>query len=332
MPKLPAGMFKRAGRGYYTRRRDNGRDRWISLGKDFDVASRKLREFDRRDLPLVQITVREAAKRWLESYIATNRSAKCQKDAAQRVRDYLEPQLGYRQLGRVTKDDLRAYRLWLEKRDLGVLSVRHILADARCMLRWAEDSGWIDRAPVPRKLLPPVQERPPDRLTDSEVEAILSVPEPYAFVVRLGLGTGLRWGELQRACHTNLEVTRGGDGFEQGTLVVAHTKSWKVRRVPLTRALYRELRSRIGLFLPIQNPWGFARMVRRFSEVKRFHAHQMRHTFACRWIEAGGSLAALQQMLGHSSVVTTQRYARISDDMVRREVERLDVGLMMARG
>jgi integrase/recombinase XerD len=64
--------------------------------------------------------------------------------------------------------------------------------------------------------------------------------------------------------------------------------------------------------------------VRRYSGVTRFQAHQLRHTFVCRWLERGGSLAALQQMLGHSSIVTTQRYARISDDMVRREVERLE--------
>ena len=64
---------------------------------------------------------------------------------------------------------------------------------------------------------------------------------------------------------------------------------------------------------------------RRHSGVAKFHPHQMRHTFACRWLERGGSLSALQQMLGHSSIVTTQRHAGISDDMVRREVGRLEL-------
>jgi len=49
----------------------------------------------------------------------------------------------------------------------------------------------------------------------------------------------------------------------------------------------------------------------------------MRHTFGCRWLERGGSLAALQAILGHSTIVTTQRYARLSDDHVRAEVERI---------
>src|SRR5437764_12196999 len=106
------------------------------------------------------------------------------------------------------REDLRAMRLWLERQSKKPLAVRHTLADVKCFFRWCEDTGWLDRAPIPHRLLPKSQERPPDRLDDAEVERLLSVPEPYAFIVRLALGTGLRWGELARLSSNDLEVAR----------------------------------------------------------------------------------------------------------------------------
>ena len=63
--------------------------------------------------------------------------------------------------------------------------------------------------------------------------------------------------------------------------------------------------------------------MRKHSGVARFHAHQLRHTFACRWLEAGGSLAALQEILGHNSIVTTQRYGRLGEAHVQTEAARI---------
>ena len=225
--------------------------------------------------------------------------------------------MGYMLLCKVTREDLRAYRLWLErKRTISLQTVAHILSDARCFFRWCEDSGFIDACPVPRKLLPRIQERPPDRLTEEEVAKVVTLPEPYGFVIRFALGTGLRWSELCRAQASQIE---------NGVLVVSQTKTGKVRRVPLSPELQRECSLRVGKLVPFaeSSQGGFARMVKRLSELGRFHAHQMRHTFACRWLERGGSLAALQQILGHSTVVTTQRYARLSDGYVQSEAERL---------
>lgn len=171
--------------------------------------------------------------------------------------------------------------------------------------------------------MPRLQEQPPDRLSDAEVAVLLTVREPYGFVVRLALGTGLRWGELTRAQASHVE----GD-----MLMVSQTKSGRVRRVPLAPELLREIRGRVGRLVAFAelSPGSFAKMVRKETGIEGFHVHQMRHTFACQWIERGGSLAALQQILGHASVVTTQRYARLSDDAVRREALRLQSNAGMA--
>ena len=316
MPKLPRNMVRRKGRpGYYFRKMYAGRVKLIALGTDREAACRKLRSLKSDGPPRAEMTVREASRRWLESHVAIQRSLpRDQELARRRVEMYLDPFLGDHLLSRLTRDDLRWYRLYLER--LGHLSpqsVRHILADVRCFLRWCEDGGLIDRAPIPRKLLPRVQERPPDRLTDEEVERILRIPEPHAFICRLGLGTGLRWGELVRASASDVQ---------NGMLIVHRTKSGKMRRVPLSPELLAELRLRVGRLLSIHDGSGFTRQVRKHSGVERFHPHQLRHTFACRWLEEGRSLEALQHVLGHATVVMTQRYGRLSDEHVRREAER----------
>jgi integrase len=59
------------------------------------------------------------------------------------------------------------------------------------------------------------------------------------------------------------------------------------------------------------------------SGVQRFHPHALRRTLACEWVDRGGSLSALQQLLGRSPITVTQRCGRISDSMVRAELRRL---------
>ena len=58
------------------------------------------------------------------------------------------------------------------------------------------------------------------------------------------------------------------------------------------------------------------------DEVQHF-GNRIRHTFVSLWTEQGGNLAALQQILGHASIETTQRYARLSDEAVMREAARI---------
>ena len=314
MPKLPKGMYQKGG-AYYTRKWVASKDRWMALGTDYEDACRKLREFRAggRRLPN-QATVGSVASRWLEMYVATARAPANREKAAQRVRDYLVPYLGMKPIARVTKDDLRGYRIWLEGRGISPQTVVHVLSDARCMFRWAEDSGYIERSPFPRRLMPKIQERPPDRLTDDVVARLVSLPDPHGFIIRLGLGTGLRWGEIVRAKTSDVQ---------DGMLVVSQTKSCRVRRVPMPPDLLAELRDKVGLLCPFRSSGTFNMQVRRMSGVDCFHAHMLRHSYGCRWLERGGSLAALQEILGHASIVVTQRYARLAEAHVKAEAARI---------
>lgn len=325
MPKLPRNMIKRKERGgYYFRKRFAGRDVWVALGTDFSEAKEQLKKLRNEDrLPRSDVTVVDAARRWLQQYIATARNEKQQVMAASRVKRYIDPFFRATLLQRLTREHLRSYRLWLEKHDIAPNTVGHILADVRCFLNWAEDAGLVDRSPFPRRIMPRIQERPPDRLSDEDAEALKQLPDPHGFVCRLALGTGLRWGELTRAQASDVE---------RGFLVVSKTKSGKVRRVPLAPELLSEVRGHVGRLVPFSNlsPGSFSAYIRRQTGLEGFHVHQTRHTFACQWLERGGSLAALQQILGHASIETTQRYARISDDVVMREAERLN-GKAVAR-
>jgi integrase len=186
-------------------------------------------------------------------------------------------------------------------------------------LNWCADSELLDHSPFPRRVMPKLQELPPKRVSDEEADRLRALPEPYGFVCRLALGTGLRWAELCRAQASDVQ---------RGELHVYNTKSRRLRRVPLSPDLLAEVRTHVGRLVPFAagSPGSFAKTVGKLTKIERFSVHKMRHTFASQWADRGGNLGVLQLMLGHKSIETTQRYARLSDEAVAREVERVAAG------
>lgn len=267
------------------------------------------------------ITVESAALTWLNFYVAAARNPKGQELATHRVFAYLgeffENLNDRLELRDVTGDHVRQYRLWLEEEcRLKPYTVMHVLSDFRCLLRWSVSQGLLARSPFPDRVMPRIPEQPPRGLSELECVELESLPGTGGFVLRLLLGTGLRWAESCR-------VTR--DDLRGELLEVWNTKSGRARRVPLSPALLAEVRMRTGPLNPFApgSPGSFSRRVRRVTGIADFHVHRCRHTFAMRWLEAGGNLAVLQQILGHRDLSTTMRYARVTDDLITREAERV---------
>lgn len=125
----------------------------------------------------------------------------------------------------------------------------------------------------------------------------------------------LRWRDVRESPYPHMVVSKSHDG---------PTKSRKVREVPLlpeAQDVLDSLTGRTGTVfsLPETASW-IRRHVIGHSRVKDFHVHRLRHTFACRYLERGGSLEALQRMLGHSTVRLTERYGRLRPEVVAAEV------------
>jgi integrase len=216
-------------------------------------------------------------------------------------------------------NDIREYRLWLEQElHLSPYTVTHVLSDLRCMLHWAMTVRLIDRSPFPPRVFPKIAEVPPRGFSAREVGILTSFGGPGGFALRFLLSTGVRWAEACRATRDHVH----------GLLLdVAHTKSGRMRRVPVTVELMSEADAKgYHRFVPYaaNSPGSFSRTVRHHSGIVDFHVHRCRHTFAMRWLEAGGNLAVLQQVLGHRDLSTTMRYARVTDELIEREASRVD--------
>ena len=84
-------------------------------------------------------------------------------------------------------------------------------------------------------------------------------------------------------------------------------------------------RGRVGRLVAFSpNSTGsFNRAVRRRSGCVVFHVHRLRHTFASRYLESGGQLAALKEILEHASIRTTERYAKLLLAHVQKDAARV---------
>jgi integrase len=167
-------------------------------------------------------------------------------------------------------------------------------------------------------------------LTDTEEWRLLAtLPFCYRPLVIVALHTGMRRGELANLRWQDVD-------FHTRTLVVQQSKSGEGRRVPMNRvvvatlrALRRERQAFSGLVFP--SPEG--RFLHNFGRawakavktagITDLRFHDLRHTAASHLVMAGVDLYTVKEILGHKTLVMTQRYSHLSPEHQRQAVERL---------
>ncbi|MDQ4080000.1 MAG: site-specific tyrosine recombinase XerD [Gemmatimonadota bacterium] len=233
---------------------------------------------------------------------------------------------------------LRDFVYHLKDLGLAPASIRRNVSAVRTYFRFLIAEGAVVSDPSERLDTPKRWLRLPDVLSADEVQRLLdavTLDEPLAFrdraMLELAYGAGLRVSEW-------ISLGVRDVMFDDG-LVRVLGKGSKERLVPIGRraigavAIYlRELRPRLergvgkgALFLNARGTpltrMGAWKILRKYVDKARLHKHvtphTLRHSFATHLLEGGADLRAVQEMLGHADISTTQIYTHVDREYLR---------------
>lgn len=233
---------------------------------------------------------------------------------------------------------LRQYIYHLKDLGLAPASIRRSISALRTYFKFLLGEGIVARDPSERLESPRGWRTLPDVLTVAEINQILKsidLDQPLAFrdraMVELAYGAGLRVSEWITLAVKDILWDDG--------LVRVFGKGSKERLVPIGRsavgaaAVYlRELRPKLergkgeGILLlnargePLTR-MGAWKVLRKYVDkagiTKHVTPHTLRHSFATHLLEGGADLRAVQEMLGHADISTTQIYTHVDREYLR---------------
>lgn len=234
---------------------------------------------------------------------------------------------------------LRRYVAHLATEGYARRSIARKASALRRYFRWCERTGLVAADPSHGLTTPRGEGRLPRVLRQDELNVLLDAP-PAAVsgddpavrarddaVLEILYGSGLRVGELCGLRPADLDLARGR--------ATVWGKGAKQRVVPLSEPAVAALRRWLAdgrphvadtgspadaLFLNRRGHRLSPRDVRRLLDRRAAaptHPHALRHTFATHLLDGGADLRAVQDLLGHSDLATTQRYTHVSRERLR---------------
>ena len=232
--------------------------------------------------------------------------------------------------------DLSLLREWmggLYDQRLTTVTVRRKLAAVRALYKFLQQEGIVTVNPAKRMRTPKVKQRLPDVMSEEKTNRLIDAVEEKELIekpshdrdlafLELLYGCGIRVSELVGINLEDIDLRTGwlrvrGKGDKEREVPVgerallAITRYLAVRSgAPAVRALF--LNSRGGRLSDRQ----VRRLVKLYAVVvtgdSSVHPHSFRHAYATHLLSDGADLRAIQELLGHARLTTTQKYTQVS--------------------
>lgn len=235
--------------------------------------------------------------------------------------------------------DLREYVFHLKDRGLAASSIRRAISSSRTYFSFLLEEMLVDSDPTERLESPRGWRRLPAVLTRDEIARIVEAPSAESTmywrdraILELLYATGIRVSELTTASVSDLDMDEAllrvtGKGSRQRLVPVGRTALEAIRRYfrDVRPGLERRGAADGGLFLnqrgrPLSrvSVWSLVKRATERAGVQRaVSPHTFRHTFATHLLEGGADLAAVQELLGHADISTTQIYTHVDREYLR---------------
>ena len=245
-------------------------------------------------------------------------------------------------LERATTDDLEQFVCTLQDVGIQPRSQARIISGVKSFYKFLRLEGYMNGDPTELLLTPKIGRHLPEVLTISEIDAMIGCidmskaeGQRNRAIIETLYGCGLRVSELVSLRLSQLflderYVIIQGKGnkqrlvpispvaIEQINLYLEQTRSRQVARRGSEDILFLNRR---GAMLTRQMIFHIVKQLCELAGIRKvISPHTLRHSFATHLLEGGANLRAIQQMLGHESITTTEIYVHIDRSRLRDEI------------
>jgi len=246
---------------------------------------------------------------------------------------HLESRFGNKPLDSITPFDIEKMKLELKKglnmhgKPFSAQTIKHQIVILRRLYNLARKWGIYDgKSPTAAVQMPKVDNKRTEFLTDEQAESLLDTLEKWpcknsAAFVKFAMYTGFRRGEMFKLTWEDVD-------FHRGMIRLRDPKGGKSQTVPVSNEaldVLRHIETSSQFVFPglggnqridFKGPWLKIRKAAGLPD--DFRLHGLRHHFASALVSSGVDLAVVKELLTHKDMATTQRYAHLRTDAVKR--------------